>query len=227
MMKITMKQTLIILFIALTTNALGQTHFVGMQAGLNLTNITAKEIFYNSEMKAGFTGGINYEFKISGRYRIGVDVLYSQQGFNEKFSLVDEYGTYYGELNSEMNFDYLSIPIKIGYEIGNKITIIPKIGIVPAFPVTAESIIPKLNDSNLVIGQETVDQMDYISKFDFGGLIEVGMEHAFSEKLKFYSALSYQHSLTTFSNIDYFGDHNLRHYGLSVSVGIKHGLSKK
>ncbi|WP_372948421.1 outer membrane beta-barrel protein [Mariniphaga sp.] len=222
-----MKQILIILFIALTTTAFGQTHIIGMQVGLNLTNISANEIFYNSEMRAGFTGGITYDLKLSDRYRIGVDVLYSQQGFSEKFSLVDEYGTYYGEVNSEMNFDYMSIPIKIGYEIGNKIKIIPKIGMVPAFPVTAESIIPKLNDSKLVIGQETVDQMDYISKFDFGGLIEIGIERALSEKLIICSALAYKHSLTTFSNIDYFGDHNLRHYGFSVSVGIKHGLSPK
>jgi hypothetical protein len=226
-MKITIKQILTILFIALTTTAFGQTHIIGMQAGLNLTNITANEIFYNSEMRAGFTGGITYDLKLSDRYRIGVDVLYSQQGFTEKFSLVDEIGTYYGEVNSEMNFDYLSIPIKFGYEMGTKIKIIPKIGIVPAFPVTAESIIPKLNDSKVVIGQETVDQMGYISKFDFGGLIEIGIERALSEKLIICSALAYKHSLTTFSNINYFGDHNLRHYGLSVTFGIKHGLSKK
>lgn len=222
-----MKQILIILFIALATITYGQTHIIGMQAGLNLTNITANEIFYNSEMRAGFTGGITYDLKLSDRYRIGVDVLYSQQGFTEKFSLFDDYGAYIGEVNSEMNFNYLSIPIKFGYEMGNKIKIIPKIGIVPAFPVIAESITPKLNNTGVVIGQETFNHMDYISKFDFGGLIEVGIERAFSEKLIIYSALAYKHSLTTFSNPNYFDGYNLRHYGLSVSVGIKHGLSKK
>ena len=222
-----MRQNLIILFVLISTFALGQNHFVGFQTGLNLTSVTPKENLENSSMRTGFIGGITYDLKFSNRFQIGIDALYSQQGFKNKMIYVDAENIYVLEENYKAKYDYLSFPIKIGYEMGNKIKIISKIGIIPAFLVIAKHTYPEFNDNREVIGHESTNFKDYVSKFDFGGLIEVGIENGLSDNIILCSSLSFKHSLTTFLNSDYldrYDDPAMKHYGFSLSIGLKYGL---
>jgi hypothetical protein len=127
-----MKQNLIILFILISTLALGQNRFIGLQTGLNFTSVKPNEDLENSGMRTGFTGGFTFDHKFSERYQIGIDALYSQQGFTDKIIFVEDGQVHVGDENYKVKYDYLSFPLKIGYEMGNKTKIIPQIGIVPA-----------------------------------------------------------------------------------------------
>jgi len=222
-----MKQNLVILFILISTFALGQNHFVGFQAGLNLTSITPKEDLENSSMRTGFIGGITYDFKLSIKYQIEIDALYSQQGFTDKMIMVENGQVRVGEENYKVKYDYLSFPIKIGYRMGDKTKIIPKIGIIPAFSVSAKLSYPKFDNDGNIIDWGSENHKDYVSNFDFGGLIEIGIENELSNNFIFCSAISYKHSLTTYYNSDYFDrydDQARKHYGFSLSVGLKYKL---
>ncbi len=126
-----------------------------------------------------------------------------------------------------MNYGYLIVPVKLGYELGDKIKFIPKIGIVPAIVIKAGITSPTVDGNGKVTGKETINHMDYVSKFDFGGIVEFEFETDISENLVLSSNLNYKHSLTTFSNADYFNNQNMRHYGFSVAVGIKYKLMGK
>jgi len=222
-----MRQILIFLFIFITSVALGQKHLIGIQGGLNFTNFTSKEGFANKSTKTGFIGGITYDLMLTKKYVLEIDVLYSQRGVNDQFSIIDDFGQYAGQVETEMNYDYLSFPVKIGYELGNKLRVIPKIGIVPAAIIKAEITSPTFGgNGGIVTGKETIDHKDYISKFDFGGIVEIGIETNLSENLIFCSNLNYKHSLTTFSNSDYFDGQDMRHYGFSIAVGIKYRLNE-
>jgi hypothetical protein len=221
-----MRQILILLFILISYVTWGQKHLIGVQGGLNFTNFTSKEGFANTTTKTGFIGGITYDLMLTEKYVLEIDVLYSQRGVNDQFSIIDDYGQYAGQVETEMNYDYLSFPIKIGYKLGNKLKIIPKIGIVPAIAIKAEITSPFIDRGGEIIGKETIDHMDFISKFDFGGIVELGFEKDLSENFVFNSNLNYKHSLTTFSNSDYFDGQDMRHYGFSVTVGIKYRLNK-
>jgi hypothetical protein len=203
-----MRQFLSFLFILISTFALGQNHFVGLQSGLNFTSVKPNEDLENSSMRTGFIGGVTYDLKFSNRYQIGIGLLYSQKGFNDKPIYVEDENVYVLDEKIKMNYDYLSFPIKFGYEMGNRIKIIPKIGIIPALLVKA-------------------NHKDYVSKFDFGGLFEVGIENDLSDKIVLCSALSYNQSLTNYFNSDYFDrydDSARKHYGFSLSVGFKYRL---
>jgi len=203
-----MRKFLSFLFILISTIALGQNHFVGIQSGLNFTSVKPNEDLENSSMRTGFIGGVTYDLKFTNRYQIGIGLLYSQQGFNDKPIYVEDENVYVLDEKIKMNYDYLSFPIKFGYEMGNRIKIIPKIGIIPAYLVKA-------------------NHKDYVSKFDFGGLIEVGIENDLSDKIVLCSAISYNQSLTNYFNSDYFDrydDSARKHYGFSLSVGFKYRL---
>lgn len=223
-----MKKTLFLFLLLISIHTLGQEHLIGAQGGLNLTNITDNAFFDNSKTRTGFIGGINYTFKVSDRYQIGVDALYAQQGFISKFIAIDEYGHQTGvEADFKFNYDYFSLPLKIGYETGEKIKIIPRIGLVPSLLVQAETTTPRFDDSGNVTGHETIDIRDAVSKFDLAGLLELGFESRLTGNLFFCPALTYRHSLSTFSNSNYFEDSKMRHYGLSIAVGIKYQLKTR
>jgi len=219
-----MRQILILLFILISSVAFGQKHFIGMQAGLNLTNTSAKENFVDTKIRTSFTGGINYVFKFSGKCRFEIDALYSQKGFTDNIILTDDFGVFIGEEKTEFNLDYFCIPLKLGYEIGNKINVIPTIGIVPSYLLKAETIYPKFDSNGNIITHEILNAKKYASKYDFGGLIELGIEHVIYDHLILCSAINYAHSLTTFSNTDYFDEYKLRHYGFSINIGFKYLL---
>lgn len=221
-----MRQILIFIFISISYFAFGQKQFIGLQGGLNLTNFTSKESFQNTEMKTGFIGGITYDLMLTEKYILEIDILYSQRGVTDQFSIIDDFGQYAGQVETEMNYDYLSFPVKIGYKLGNKLKIIPKIGIVPAAIIKAEITSPTFGgNGGMVTGKETIDHKDYVSKFDFGGIVEFGIETDLSENIIFCSNLNYKHSLTTFSNSDYFEGQDMRHYGFSLAIGLKYMIN--
>ncbi len=222
-----MRQILILLFILISSIAFGQKQLFGLQGGLNLTNFTSKESFKNTEMKTGFIGGITYDLMLTEKYVLEIDILYSQRGVTDQFSITDDYGQYAGQVETEMNYDYLCFPVKIGYKLGNKLKIIPKIGIVPAAIIKAEITSPTFGgNGGIVTGKETIDHKDYVSKFDLGGIVEFGIETNLSENIIFCSNLNYKHSLTTFSNSDYFEGQDMRHYGFSLAIGLKYMINK-
>jgi len=222
-----MKTILIIILITISSVAFGQKHLVGIQGGLNITNFTSTEGFGNKSARTGFLGGITYDYLLTEKYRVEVDILYDQRGVVSKFFFTNDEGVYLGDEETKMSYDYLNVPIKFGYEVGNSTRLIPKIGIEPAFAIKAEINNPTFDESGKVTGKESIDSKDYVSKFDFGGLAELGIETDLSEKIILSSNVNYKHSFTKFSNSksDYFETLNMRHYGFSIAVGLKYMIS--
>ncbi|MPM96525.1 hypothetical protein SDC9_143689 [bioreactor metagenome] len=214
-----------LIFIFISSFAFGQKHLIGMQGGLNFTNFTSEVVFENTTIRTGFVGGITYDLMLNESYRIGVDVFYSQQGARDIFIVMNEQGEYVRDMDIKMYYDYLSVPVKIGYELGDKIRFIPKLGVVPAFAIKTEITAPAFNENRIVTGEVTLDHINYVSKFDTGGIAEIGMETDVSKNIVFCSNLNYKRSLTTFSNSNYNEGAHMRHYGFSITAGIKYRLN--
>lgn len=221
-----MKRIVIIVFILFSSIAFGQNHFFGVQGGGSITNIIAKESFNDTGMRTGFSGGINYTLKFAEKYQFEVNALYAQLGYTDDIILTDDIGAYLGKEKNEFNYDYLCIPLKIGYEMGNKTRVIPRIGIVPSLLLNAKTIVPFFDSNRNIVGRKTLNVIDDVSKFDFSGLIELGFENRLSDNILFCLDFNYKHSLTTFSNSDYFDGLNMRHYGFWVAVGLKYSIKK-
>jgi hypothetical protein len=222
-----MRKLLFILLIGISIGASGQVQSIGIQSGINFTNLTG-DMFNGSKCRTGIIGGFNYELLFKNNYTIGTDVLYSQQGFVDKVTLTDEHGNAIGtEASLKYYYDYLSIPIKYGYTKGQKLKSFVKIGIYPSFLLSAESTLPKFNSSGDVVGYEKVDVKNKVSKFDFGGLLELGVGYSLKNRIELFSSLTGRKSLTTFSNSDYFQNSKMRHYGFSLTVGLRYRLNDK
>ena len=222
-----MKKLLLILLIGISMNVVGQIHSIGIQGGVNLTNLTG-DTFKDSQFRTGIIGGFNYELLFKNRYTIGTDLLYSQQGFSDKFIFMNDFGNVLRKgPESKYYYDYLSVPIKFGYTEGQKLKSFVKIGLCPSFLLKAETAQAMIDLSGNLTGYEKVDVKENVSKFDFGGLLELGIGYSLNNQFELVSSLTGRKSLTTFSNADYFKDAKMRHYGFSLTLGLKYRLNDK
>ena len=218
-----MKNILLIGLILFSMNVIGQVHSIGVQGGVNLSNYTSKIDFGDTEFRTGILSGFNYEYLYKGKYTLGADLLYSQQGFKEdlKFYIVEE--DVFRTSLLKFNYNYLSLPVKFGYTIGHQLKGFVKMGICPSVLLNAKVKVPK-DDINLA-GFEEINFYNKIPKFDLGGLIEFGAAYELKNDLELFSSFTYRKNFTTISAVEHFGGAQMKHYLFSMAMGLKYKLN--
>jgi len=215
----------IILFILTisTLKVAGQNHFLGVKGGANSTNITSSNFFSQNDSRTGLTVGLTYECLINKHFSIGADLIYNQRGFTT-ITTSDRFGNLH---TSTLNYDYVSLPIKTGFNIGTKFYGFTNIGVIPSLLVDAKTTTPTFDTDGWLAGKETFDVTNRVSKFDFAGLVEIGGGYKFNGRYWLYTSFSYQHSFTTITNSDYFSNSKIRHNGMNLTIGLKCALTKE
>lgn len=216
-----MRNIIAFLFMLSAIPVFGQNHYIGMKGGINLTNVISDDFFIGNGVRYGINGGLTYEYKLENKFNIGLDLVYAQKGFTEDLIFTDETGaTTGGELAFKYNYDYVSIPIKGGYSIGNNFEGFLNLGVVPSMLFKAQTISPAFPS----LPGSTYDVSNSVTKFDLGGLIEIGGSYKFNEFL-FFTSVAYQQSFISFTNVNYFANSTARHHGMTLSLGLKYALT--
>lgn len=220
----------IFLFI-LTISALkvaGQNHLIGVKGGVNSTNITSSNFLSQNNSRTGLTAGLTYEFLIKKHFSIGADLIYNQRGFTNDLIFTDNLGNPTGEkYTTKFNYDYVSLPIKTGFNIGTNLYGFTNIGLIPSLLVDAKTTTPTFDTDAKFTGNETFDVTNRVSKFDFAGLVEIGGGYKFKGRYWLFTSFSYQHSFTTITNSEYFANSKIRHNGMTLTIGLKCALTKE
>ena len=96
---------------------------MSLPSGLLCPAVSILRIRKSRYFKKGFSGGITYEYRLKKYFLFEADLVYSQSGFENDITIVDENGQpVYGTGRLEFQFDYVSLPVKAGFIIGNKIS---------------------------------------------------------------------------------------------------------
>ena len=223
-----MKHKLLIILTITTLKVVGQNQFVGVKGGVNMTNITSSNFLSKTESRIGLTAGLTYEYLFKKDFSIGADLIYNQRGFINEIGFIDELGNQTGEkYSTKMNYDYVSLPIKTGFNFGTKLFGFTNIGVIPSLLVNAKTITPTFDTYGRYTGIETFDVTNRVSKFDFAGQIEVGGGYKFNGRYCLFTSFSYQHSFTTIINADYFAGSKIRNNGMALIIGLKCALTKE
>ncbi len=221
-----MKKTLItVSILILTINIFAQFHSVGIQGGLSLCNISSKEYFDDSEFKIGFVGGLKYEYLLSNKYLLGADLLFNQRGFIYVEHFYDNMGNSLGDHNLDFVYNYISLPIKFGFILGNRYKFIPKIGLQPSVLISAKVTTPEFKNGE-IIGDKTSIVTNNVSKFDLAGLLELEILYESNQNVSIFTSFSGTYSLTSFTNPEYMEQTKSRHYALTILVGLKYNINK-
>lgn len=202
---------------------LGQNQYIGFKTGLNLNNISSENFMDDTGNRTGLTFGFIYELELKNQILLGADFLYSQKGFTNDISFTSDNGTIIGEETSKYNYDYLSIPIKVGIKRGKKISASISTGIVPSVLIKDEFISPMLKDLMDTYG---LNETSKINRFDIAGLVEINGNYNLNNKFVLFASVSYQRSFTSITNSEYLPGSKVLHLGGTASVGIKYSLKK-
>ncbi len=220
-----MKIIFTILTIVISIPAISQNHIIGLKGGTNWTNVQSTNLPHNNGNRTGFHSGITYDYRVNKRVKLGTDVLYLQKGYTNDVIFTDRLGNPTGErVTIDYKYDYLSLPLKCGIVIEDEFSGFINLGIVPSFLVDAKTTAPAIEG---LAEETTFNVTDRVTKFDLGGLIEMGANYSLTPDFLLSATIGYQHSFTSIANENYFPEAAIRHYGIALSVGVAYALKKE
>lgn len=181
-----------------------QKHFIGLKLGPNFTNYKPGDL---NKFATGLVIGATYSYQFSSGLTVGADALYLQQGFQT--NIIG---------NSRQTFDYIAIPLKVGYTYGPSWQVFGNVGLVPSFLAGAR-LRTKVLNSNNVSGN-----YDIFEKFDVGLLVEVGGGYTIKEKFNVFASLGFQYFFipNVESNADY--SDRAKNLGIPLTVGFRYAF---
>ena len=161
----------------------------GAKAALNLSNVTG-DVEDNS-MKVGFQIGGLVEIKISDKFAVQPELVYSAQGTK-----------YDGDGNPKLNLDYLNIPVMAKFYVaeGFSLEAGPQVGFLMSAKVKTDA--------------GDADFKDFVNSTDFG--VNFGAGYDVTENIN----LGVRYSLGL-SNINKEGDDSIKNSNIALAFAYK------
>ncbi|MFZ6052582.1 outer membrane beta-barrel protein [Halocola ammonii] len=218
-----MRLVLLIAAILFSFSLCAQNHLLGIKGGLNYMFVETDHILEPDEYKPGAVCGISYEYQFKKPFQVGIDLLYSQRGAKMDLRLSDQTGAIIGETSLSYNFDYLAMPVKGGMHFGDRLKGLVNIGVIPAFILKAERVLPEIDSDGDEFNSRS-EFTDEVNQFDLAGLFELGANYGLTDRLYLSANLSYQYSFTSLSNDEFFPNSESYHNGMRLLLGVTYSL---
>lgn len=165
-----------------------------------------------------FSTGLTFEVVTRKKLRLGAEILYEKRGFNLEYTVI--FNNFDERLVTNYHHqNYLSIPLKIGYQTGNKIYVYGDLGFAPAFNLKSTFKYPETDSSFNIIGEITENEQFEIRPFDLSALIDFGVGYNLTEKISILSSVRIQNSLFEFSK-----DYQMSHRATTLFLSLRYML---
>lgn len=192
------------LFVGTAVHAQDRVKF-GIKAGVNLSNIIQGDgdNNFDTEVKAGFTGGFTAEVPLIAGLQFTPEVLYSQKGYK----LTYDYGTFRQTTN------FIDIPILFSLRLGSAFNIVA--GPQVSFLLSTKN---SFDDGFGTVEETRVrDDSDRFKKSLIGGVI--GFRYDVNDRFDIHA----RYALDFNKNNDYESDYTpqFRNQVYSLGVGVK------
>lgn len=221
-----MKRFSLIIVGLLSFASFAQLHTVGFHAGAMGTSLGSNFGNGDATHKIDFIGGLNYQYRFTSAFVLGGNLEYTQYGAKVPVDFYNVYGEYVATENSSWDWNYLSIPLIVGYEMGGKISFKPKAAIVPSILTRAVYNFQPYEGSTLSPYKDSY--YSSAQKIDFGALIGLDVSARFHSGFVF-ASVDYRQSITTVNTDEYFPtsiNDNYRNRGLALSMGVRFIIGK-
>lgn len=186
----------------------------GVKAGLNISTFSGDiSDFADVKSKAGFHVGGFAEFKLTDKFSIQPELLYSTQGTKTEMTYSDEVS--FNHRKDNLKFGYLNLPIMAKYYVieGLSIEAGPQVGFLLSakneYRATASFYGEELSDS------DEIDIKDNYKKIDFG--FNFGAGYEFTENI-FVQA---RYNLGLVNILDDSDDFKVHNSVFQISLGYK------
>jgi long-subunit fatty acid transport protein len=175
----------------------------GVKGGLNVATLTGD--IENASSKVGFHVGGFAEIKVSDKFAVQPELLFSTQGFKREY--MEDFGGEDVSVEQKTNLSYINIPVMAKYYVADGFSLEagPQIG----FLTSAK------NKFEAEGEKEEEDAKDEFKSVDFG--LNFGAGYDFTENLS--AGLRYNLGLSNIAKDS--GDFKVKNSVFSVSLGYK------
>ncbi|NPD44565.1 porin family protein [Lentimicrobium sp. S6] len=214
-----MKKIFITLLVLFSISSFAQNHFIGAQFGLGSSDSFGTEWVKNDKSLNSFSTGLTYDFKLKNNILLGSGLIYERRGSEENRASL------WNPSDSKMRFDYLMIPVKAGYQIGNKWSGYAYLGLVPAYLLKADKKSPERTyphgSDDPIISNVT----ESMNRFNLSVMFELGCNYQLNNKLSLFVSGSYLREITeVYKDLD---SYSFRYHRLNISLGVKYALKSE
>ena len=168
---------LVICAVILTFSAAAQTPYrqFGIKAGLNIANVNTNLSGYTTKDIA--VGSVSLTFdRVHFRFLTVVgEFNLVQRGYSNSIMLTDSVGTQLGIADIRNKFNYFSVPLKLGVQLGNRAYVFGNVAFVPGYLLKAIAETPVLDASGQIIDYTWQDATSNAAQFELSTQIEVGV----------------------------------------------------
>jgi len=168
-------------FLTFITTIYGQTHQfeLGLEGGPSLISIRGNRfIDHFNEPTIGFTGGLFFQYNLKKIVSLRTNIAFERKGSLLTSKILDNFGNPIGEMNTNMHFDYLTLPILVRAKFGEKVQFFFNAGPYIGYLIKQHTISKGDN-----IPSFTFDNTSQYKRFDTG--ISTGLGLSVPVKTKF------------------------------------------
>lgn len=176
-----LKSFFIGLVIFTTGMAYGQTSSVeiGIEAGPSLISLKGNDAIDNyHKATIGFSAGLLLQYNFKKIISLRTNIAYERKGSIVKSEATNIYGNSLGEMTTNINFDYLTLPILVRATFGESVQYFVNAG--PYFGYLTKQTFERKDDTNI---STTTDNTFNDKRFDVG--ISTGLGLAIPIKTKY------------------------------------------
>ena len=186
----------LITFLGLSLNAQSNDNFsLGPKIGINFANVNGE----NTDVNTGLVFGLTSTYSLNEMSGIGVDLLYSQQGFKSG--------------NSEVDLNYVKVPVLYKFffnKLGDAFRPRLELGFSPGFLMSAKT--------------NNVDVKPTYNSFDIGAMGGLGFNYRVGSRLWLNVDLRADLGLTNLSNTNVLGVNDLKNRTVGFNIGLAYGI---
>ncbi len=212
--------SVIALFSAFNLKAQTPYRQFGIKAGMNISNVTTNISAYTTKDIVGGNVSLTYD-RVHMRFlTVGGEINLVQRGFSNTITLTDSIGTTLGMAELRNKFNYFSLPLKLGVQLGNRAYIFGNVAFVPGYLLKAIAETPVFDANGQIIDYTWEDATETASQFELSTQVEVGIGVTKAKRYKFYVSAAKQQGWTNlFDNPA--STFNIKSTGIIVSTGMK------
>ncbi len=223
--------TIFFLFLYVPSLLIAQEQYLNVNAGVNIANMqfSPKAIFEDNRIR--ILTEVNYEMIYRKNISISVGLNYVQRGFRDPLFFTDDLGMQinFNDFANLWTYDYVGMPIKIGYRVKGKVSFTPRIGLIPSQLVKAKLHIPMFTFESGMLELDKYDEIAIegsVNKFDIVPIFELETAYTIKNRIQLNVLLLFQHGLVEVNKNEFFETKPNRHIGIGVQLGCKYDISE-
>ncbi len=192
----------------------------GIKAGINISNVNTSLSSYTTKDMIGGSVSLTFD-RVHFRFlTVGGEFNLVQRGYSNSIMITDSMGTQLGVADIRNKFNYFSVPLKLGVQLGNRAYVFGNVAVVPGYLLKAIAETPVLDASGQIIDYTQQDATSNAAQFELATQIEVGIGVTKAKRYKFYVSAAKQQGWTNlYNNPTYTFDFKSK--GVIISTGMK------